>query len=117
MEYLYKDYRTPNTFDYDAQAINNAIRNILLTPLGSLPGKPSFGSRLYQIPFSQLDHITIDLLKKIIEEAIRKWETRIQIISIEIESAEAYNKIIATINYTYTDQELNRASQLSLSLM
>ena len=115
--HLYSDYNTPVDLDYDAVAINNAIRNILLTPLGSLPGKPDFGSRINQIPFSLMDHITMDMLKKLIEEAIYKWETRIRIVQTNIESVPEFNKINVTIDYTYTDAELNKTSQISLSLI
>ena len=75
---LYTDYDSPSTVDYDVFAINNAIKNILFTQIGSVPGKPDFGSRLYELIFGQIDHITISQLKKLIQEPLYRWEKRIK---------------------------------------
>jgi len=103
---LYTDYKNAEETVIDDRAINNAIRNILLTPIGSMPGKPTFGSNLYRIPFSPLDHITIDITKRYIKEALRKWETRINIEDVIVEDVPEFNKVIATINYSYKDKGL-----------
>ena len=76
-EPLYTDLKTPSYPSYDIEAINNSIRNILTTSKGSLEGMPEFGSRLNELVFSQIDHITVDLLKNLIKEALDKWEDRI----------------------------------------
>ena len=66
---LYEDFVKPNSTVFDENAIKNSITNILLTHRGKMPGRPTFGSRIMQIPFSQNDEITKVLLKRIIEEA------------------------------------------------
>ena len=58
---------------FDEKAIHNSIKNILLTRIGSMPGKPTFGSRIMEIPFNQNDEVTHALLKQIIEEALKQW--------------------------------------------
>lgn len=111
---LYTDYRKVETVVTDAAAINNAIRNILFTAKGSLPGKPTFGSRINELIFSQLDAITKDLLKRYIREALVKFERRIVVTSVVVSEAPEYNRIIASINYMYRDRGLAINEQISV---
>ena len=87
---LYIDFVNPAAVCTDENSINNAIRNILLTPIGTLPGKPTFGSRIMELVFSQIDALTIKLLRNIIIEALDFWELRINIIDVQIRQEEMY---------------------------
>ena len=114
---IYTDYSTIENTITDSAAINNAIKNILLTPIGSMPGKPTFGSNLFKIPFSQLDHITISRCHRYIKEALRKWEKRISIVEILIEDAPEFNRVVATISYRFVDQDLEVTESISFNLV
>ena len=74
---MYKDisYFAKDVTEIDA--IKNSIKNILMTPRGSLPGKPRFGSDLYKIIFSQLDSISETIAKSFVIEALNEFEDRI----------------------------------------
>jgi len=111
---LYTDYRRANTTVTDASAINNAIKNILFTRKGSLPGKPTFGSNIDEILFSQMDYVTKDLLSKYIKEALAEWENRITVTNVAVEEVPEYNKVIATISYSYRDSGLDVNEQISV---
>lgn len=113
---IYVDYRDVNAVVTDAAAINNSIKNILFTKIGSLPGKPDFGSDIHEILFNQLDHITADLLKNYIKEAIAKWEPRIFITNVVIEDVPEYNKLIATLYYVYRDAGIILNEKVSIAL-
>lgn len=113
---LYRDYHTPQTLDFDAQAIQNAIKNILSTDKGSLPGKPTFGSRLRHVLFEQMDDITEELARRVISEAIYEWEDRIIIKKIDIISEQAYNRYIINISYVFKDSGLNNTASVSLDM-
>lgn len=113
---IYVDYREANTVVTDAAAINNAIKNILFTQIGTMPGKPDFGSNIHEVLFNQLDHITADLLKNLIREAIAKWESRILITNVTVEEVPEYNKLIASIYYMYRDSGLDINEKLSIAL-
>ena len=115
-EPLYTDLKTPSYPYYDVEAINNAIRNILTTSKGSLEGMPEFGSRLNELVFSQIDHITVDLLKNLIKEALDKWEDRIIITDIIVSSVPEYNRLIASISYRLKDDILNNSYKVSIDL-
>lgn len=114
---IYTDYVRMNSTETDAKAINHAIKNILFTRMGSMPGKPTFGSNLYKVLFAPLDHITQNLMKRYIKEALATWEERIIVLNVDIEAVSEYNKLIATITYEYRDAGLDINEQISLSLL
>lgn len=116
MSVLYTDLKSPSYASYNIEAINNSIRNILTTQKGSLEGMPEFGSRLNELVFSQIDHITVDLLKNLIQEALRQWEDRIIISDIVISSVPEYNRLIASISYRLKDDILNVGYSISVEL-
>lgn len=116
MSVLYTDLKSPSYASYNIEAINNSIRNILTTQKGSLEGMPEFGSRLNELVFSQIDHITIDLMKNLIQEALHQWEDRIIISDIVISSVPEYNRLIASISYRLKDDILNVGYSISVEL-
>lgn len=113
---IYTDYNTVTTTDVDVEAINNAIRNILLTKKGSLAGKPTFGSNIHLAVFNQLDYITESDLKIYISEALTQWETRILIDEISFDSQPEYNRVVALINYSYKDNGLLLNERLNVTI-
>lgn len=115
---MYKDITTIESTNSDVAAINNSIRNIILTRRGSVPGKPRFGSDLYTLLFSQLDTLTESVAKSMILSCLTEFENRINIINISLKSVEEYNKLVVTINYRYKDnlgQNLTGSAAISLA--
>jgi phage baseplate assembly protein W len=106
-------YKDMNDFESNAEginAINNSIRNILMTRRGSVPGKPRFGSDLYKIIFYPLDHLTEAMARNFIMEALNEFETRIIVSDIVFKKVEEYNKLIININFRYKDVEIGTSS-------
>jgi phage baseplate assembly protein W len=101
---------------YDDISINNALHNIFSTPYGSVPGKPEYGSKIFQVVFDQLDFGTEVLLKNLISEEILKFEPRILKFNIDITDVPEYNKILVEINFTYRIFEKTKSSIAKLSL-
>jgi len=112
---LYTDFINITNTVTDAAAINNAIKNILLTKIGNMPGKPTFGCDLDSKLFSQLDKVSIDIIKKRVYMALAKWEPRITVSDVSIKSITEYNKLVVTIFYQYNDNGLNINQQISVS--
>ena len=104
---MYKDFSSITEVATDLKAIKQSIRNILLTRRGSVPGKPNFGSDLYNIIFSELDHLTMSIAKNYVSEALREFETRIDVKQVQVKQDIAFNKIIIDIYFTYTDISFN----------
>lgn len=104
---MYKDLSTVEKHVTDLSALNQSIKNILLTRRGSLPGKPRFGSDLYKVVFSQMDSLTESMAKNYVIEALSEFETRIEVNNITITKAPEYNKIIVNINFSYRDKNFD----------
>lgn len=112
----YKDYKTISDTVTNAEAINQSIRNILLTKIGSVPGKPRFGSNIFDILFEPINFITIDILKRSIVSSLSNWEPRILVQSVEIEDVPEYNKLICNITYNYQNLSQTLTENVSVLL-
>lgn len=110
---LYEDFVTPNTTVYDEFAISNALHNILNTRIGSMPGRPTFGSRIYEIPFEPNDDATKLFLITVIREAIEKWEKRIILTNVYIVNSKE-NTLEAMIDYYFKDSSINGRAKITL---
>jgi phage baseplate assembly protein W len=111
MEATYTDLTTPKfsglriTEIYDDISINNSLTNIFSTPLGSLPGKPYFGTRIHTMLFEFIDEITMSIITEMINEEVAKFEPRIIVDSVDFDNYPEYNKINININYVYQNKE------------
>ena len=114
--YTYRDFNDIDDMTYDIEAINNGIINLLLTKRGSLPAKPTFGSDIHLIPFSQLDYVTKNTFRLSIISSIKNWETRIHVSKVIVDSSDEYNQILANISYTFTDSTVSVDGEVSLLL-
>ncbi len=112
---IYTDYKNVEDVVYDVDAINNSIKNILLTRRGSLPGKPTFGSDLDKLIFNQMDHITHSLIKTGVIESLRKWEPRVLVENVIIKEAPEYNRITVSIMYSYVDKGLSQTATTNIN--
>lgn len=83
----------------DIEAINNSIRNILNTPKGTVPGNPTFGSDLEGVLFEVIDDITFSLIQNIIIDELEKWEERITIQEVNLNSIIDDGQISVNIIY------------------
>lgn len=64
--------------------IDQAIRIILVTPKGSDPHRPEFGSDLHLYLDWPTHQVTPYLVRETIE-AIRRWETRVSVVRVEVQ--------------------------------
>jgi phage baseplate assembly protein W len=64
--------------------ILNSWNNILLTPLGSYPYDPNFGSNLYKLIFEPADAGTVEAIKNEVETRIKNYDTRGEILNITV---------------------------------
>ena len=118
---MYQDISSINDYVTDISAIKNSLKNILLTPKGSLPGQPNFGSNIYKIMFDNINTLTKTILKNVSIEAIREFDKRILVKDIIITQVEEFNKIILEIFYKYKDtrfssDEINDSVKVAITL-
>jgi len=83
--------------------IEECIRLILRTDLGERLYRPDFGSRLCELVFAPLNTQTLLLLRLYIEEALEKWEPRIDLIEVVTEPDPLKGRVDITISYTPKD--------------
>ena len=109
----FKDFRSLTEMDYNLDAINNAIRNILTTPRGTVPGKVKHGSRINDVAFMFLDYTTIDILQKFIRESLQMQELRINLHTVDVISSPENNKVSVFLEYTYMQENTQIKGSLS----
>ena len=115
-KYMYKDYTFINKEVTNTKAINNSIRNILLTHRGTVPGRPRFGSDLHTLLFTQMNSTIINIAKNMIFHSLTEFEDRIEITNIDIKNVEEYNKVVCNIEYKYKDEYQIVSESVNLSL-
>ena len=67
-------------------AIENSIKDILLTPLGSRVMLPEYGSRIYELIDRKVDDEFRADLACFVIEAVEKWEKRVKIDEVRLMS-------------------------------
>ena len=64
--------------------IENSIKDILLTPLGSRVMLPEYGSRIYELIDRKVDDEFRADLACFVIEAVEKWEKRVKIDEVSL---------------------------------
>jgi phage baseplate assembly protein W len=94
-----------NPLNYDLIAIKNetsiarSIRNLVLTQPGERFFNQNLGSRVNQSLFENIDSISASILKDEIENTIRNYEPRVDLIDIDINPNYDNNEFNVTIRY------------------
>lgn len=91
-------------------AVKAALINLLRTPMGDRPYRPSYGADLERYLFQPADSITESDINEEISDVIARNEPRVKIISIETDMTE--NSIDINIEYYV----MNVSTKQSLSL-
>lgn len=113
---MYKDMIKIEKDNYVLDALNNSIINIIMTPRGSVPGKPKFGCDIHKLVFSHMDDITETVAKEYIRNALSEFEDRIIINYIKFIRVPEYNKLHIEINYNYKHNIGNDSSSVAMSM-
>jgi hypothetical protein len=72
-----------------ADDINEAITLILSTAPGERPMRPLFGCGIHDYVFESIDAYTIGRLEREIRIALDRWEPRIEVANIAVDTEEA----------------------------
>jgi phage baseplate assembly protein W len=83
-----------------AEDIAQSIRVILGTHPGERVMRPNFGCRAHELLFEPRNATTMTLMRKYVEEALRFWEPRIEVLAVNTEaSQEQDGAIFVEIEY------------------
>lgn len=81
------------------KAVTRSIRNLILTNPGERLYQPDIGSGIRSLLFEPMTQFTANTLRKLIEDTIRKYEERAQVLGVEVRPDEERNRYVVTIVY------------------
>tara|TARA_B100000902_G_scaffold48788_1_gene55756 strand:- start:1745 stop:2146 length:402 start_codon:yes stop_codon:yes gene_type:complete len=80
-------------------AIARSVRNIVFTLPGEKPFDPDFGSRISRTLFENLDNISASQIVDEIEQSIRNYEPRVELVDVIADPNYDSNSYDVTIIY------------------
>ena len=87
------------------RAINQSIRNIIMTAPGEVVFNRNFGSQVSTYLFDFIDQGTAGLIDIEIRRAISYNEPRAELVDLRVEAQPEQHQFMATINYKITGSE------------
>lgn len=81
------------------KAVTRSIRNLILTNPGERLYQPGIGSGIRALLFEPMSQFTANTLRTLIEDTIRKYEDRAQVLAVTVVPEEARNRYSVTIVY------------------
>lgn len=88
-------------------SIEESIKDILQTPLGSRVMLPEYGSRLYELIDKKIDDEFRANLSWYVIEAVEKWEKRIKIDEVKLVSLDSHKLKIKLVLTSTEELSLN----------
>jgi len=92
----------------NANAIKQAMKNLVLTSPGEKLFQSEVGSKVYQLLFEPLDAFTVDTLQDEITNTLRNFEPRVEVISVEITALDDYHELRVDVEYRIVGQPLTQ---------
>lgn len=92
------------------QEIEQSIRVILGTMPGERVRRPEFGCRAYELLFEPRNAATKSQLAYYVQEALRQWEPRINLVGVEVtEDSQTDGALLVEIKYAIKDTHDERS--------
>jgi len=91
--------------------IEESIQLILETAKGERVMRPEFGCGIHDFAFATIDRSTLTLVETSVRDALREWEPRIEVLSVDVSTAEIDNGKLL-IEMTYRVRETNNEFNL-----
>jgi phage baseplate assembly protein W len=94
----------PRTGMVASVAYEEDIRQSILIILETAPGervmRPNFGCGIHELVFTAVDSTTIQLIRSSVEEALRRFEARIDVLGVTVdEDATSEGRLLVEIEY------------------
>ena len=85
--------------------LRQSIKRIILTPIGTYPLQPEFGSRVPELVDKPMTAETILLINSSIVEALYKWEERIESVEVMLDTENSsVGVLIFSLKVVYEGQ-------------
>jgi len=94
----------PRTGMVTSVAYEEDIRQSILIILETAPGervmRPNFGCGIHELVFTAVDSTAIQLIRSVVEEALRRCEARIDVLGVDVDQeAVTEGKLLVEIEY------------------
>lgn len=84
--------------------IQESIQIILRTSVGERKYRPTFGSRLSEMAFAPLNVQTLVLMELYTQEALQRWEPRIEVDRVSAQADQTQGRVLLEIQYHIKEQ-------------
>jgi uncharacterized protein len=91
--------------------IRQSIRIILETAPGERVMRPNFGCGIHDLVFAAIDTTTMQRIRSVVEEALRRYEARIEVTGVTIDE-EATSEGVLLIELEYRVRKTNQIGNL-----
>ena len=100
------------------EVIMQSIYVILNTPKGSRIWQPEFGCNVMSYVWDLLDDKTVDTMRIEIENALSRWEPRINVTNVDVSiSPYTQGTVNVTIDFSYDGKDYSKSMSLSQTNM
>ena len=96
----------------EAEDIRQSIEIILGTSRGERVMRPDFGTALDEILFEPISQATGELLRVRVEEALQKWEHRIDVLSVQVSQGAGLKLGLLSVHIDYRIRSTNTEENL-----
>lgn len=89
----------------DEEAVKSAIRNLISTKNFDRPFHPEIGCGIHQLLFENFTPLTLQLARKAVEDILRAYEPRADIIDIIVSNTEDQNELTITVIFKIVNSD------------
>ena len=83
----------------DIDAVKNSVKNLILTNFFERPFQPWIGSNLSALLFEPADSFTIISIREEIKKVLRKYEPRVDDVTVEVKDQSDRNSYTVTVGF------------------
>jgi phage baseplate assembly protein W len=95
------------TAEYE-EDVRQSLRIILETAPGERVMRPNFGCGIHDLVFTALDSTTLQRIRSVVEESLRRYEARVDVLEVNVdEAATSEGKLLVEVDY-----RIRRTNQL-----
>src|SRR5262249_42727033 len=92
--------------------IRQSIRLIIETAPGERVMRPDFGCGIHELVFEAMDSTTLQRVRSVIEEALRRYEARIEVIEVTVDESPELTDGRLRIELDYRIRKTNQVGNL-----
>jgi len=89
----------------DEEAVKGAIRNLISTKNFDRPFHPEIGCGIHNLLFDNFTPLTVQLARRAVEDILRAYEPRAEILDINIGATEDQNELSVTVTFRMLNNE------------